>query len=137
MVLGQNYWPESHLAAPSAEALRREVELIKELGFMAFAFTRRSRILASIYWCDRLGLLVWGEMCQCLHLLPTAIERVHTGMDGVLTRDRIATLYCDIVFRQRELWCAESGMTRRTRDYLRALYHLNHGNRSVSPGHWQ
>lgn len=29
-VLSQGYWPESHLAAPSAEALRREVELVKE-----------------------------------------------------------------------------------------------------------
>ena len=26
MVLEQGYWPESHLAAPSGEALKREVE---------------------------------------------------------------------------------------------------------------
>jgi beta-galactosidase/beta-glucuronidase len=28
MVLGQNYWPESHLAAPDGYAIRRDVELI-------------------------------------------------------------------------------------------------------------
>jgi beta-galactosidase/beta-glucuronidase len=32
MALEQGFWPQSHLAAPDAEALRREVELAKELG---------------------------------------------------------------------------------------------------------
>ncbi|MEO7060264.1 MAG: sugar-binding domain-containing protein, partial [Lapillicoccus sp.] len=34
-VLSQGYWPQSHLASPSAEALREEVQLIKDLGFNA------------------------------------------------------------------------------------------------------
>ncbi|MDQ2715767.1 MAG: hypothetical protein M3Z08_12735 [Chloroflexota bacterium] len=33
LALEQGYWPQSHLAAPSVEAMRREVELAKELGF--------------------------------------------------------------------------------------------------------
>lgn len=34
-VLEQGFWPDSHLAAPSDQALRDEVALIKELGFNA------------------------------------------------------------------------------------------------------
>jgi len=32
LALEQGFWPQSHLAAPSPEALRREVELVKELA---------------------------------------------------------------------------------------------------------
>ena len=57
LVLAQNYWPDSHLAAPSEEAIKREVELILALGSAtpaaaitastASEFTRRSRMSAS------------------------------------------------------------------------------------------
>ena len=33
LVLSQNYWPDSLLAAPDANALKREVELAQALGF--------------------------------------------------------------------------------------------------------
>src|SRR5204863_336297 len=33
LVLDQGYWQESGLTAPSDDALRRDVELVKELGF--------------------------------------------------------------------------------------------------------
>ena len=57
-VLSQGYWPESHLAAPSTDALRREAELVLGLGFNAVECTRRSRTtdsctgrIVSVCWC--------------------------------------------------------------------------------------
>ena len=55
-VLEQGYWPESHLAAPDADALRREVELIKALGFNAVRIHQKVEDPRFLYWCDRLGL---------------------------------------------------------------------------------
>ena len=64
LALEQGYWPESHLAAPSDEALRREVELAKELGFNGVRIHQKVEDPRFLYWCDRLGLLVWGEMAN-------------------------------------------------------------------------
>jgi beta-galactosidase/beta-glucuronidase len=72
MVLGQNYWPESHLAAPSADALRREVELTKGLGFNGIRIHQKVEDPRFLYWCDRLGLVVWGEMANAYRYSPDA-----------------------------------------------------------------
>jgi len=88
LVLGQNYWPESHLAAPSASALRREVELIKELGFNGVRIHQKVEDPRFLYWCDRIGLLVWGEMANSYTYSPTAVERLVREWLEVLRRDR-------------------------------------------------
>ncbi|MDQ3856611.1 MAG: glycoside hydrolase family 2, partial [Chloroflexota bacterium] len=61
LVLEQGYWPESHLAAPSADALRREVELIKSLGFNGVRNHQKVEDPRFLYECDRQGVMVWSE----------------------------------------------------------------------------
>ena len=87
LVLAQNYWPESHLAAPSAEALRREVELVKELGFNGMRIHQKVEDPRFLYWCDRLGLLVWGEMPSALEFDGDTIRRLTREWLEVLERD--------------------------------------------------
>ena len=71
-VLNQGYWPESHLAAPSADALRDEVQLIKDLGFNATRVHQKFEDPRFLYWADRLGLMVWSEAPGHLHLHPAS-----------------------------------------------------------------
>lgn len=85
--LEQGYWPRSHLAAPSSEALRREVELAKELGFNGVRLHQKVEDPRFLYWCDRLGLLVWGEMANAYAFTPTAMERLTREWIEVLERD--------------------------------------------------
>ncbi len=85
--LEQGYWPQSHLAAPSGEALRREVELAKELGFNGVRIHQRVADPRFLYWCDCLGLLVWGEMANAYIFSPTAVERLTREWLEVLARD--------------------------------------------------
>ncbi|HLR97359.1 MAG TPA: glycoside hydrolase family 2 TIM barrel-domain containing protein, partial [Jiangellaceae bacterium] len=73
-VLEQGYWPDTHLAAPNAAALRREVELIKELGFNAARIHQKVEDPRFLYWADRLGLLVWGEIAAPFEFSRTSIE---------------------------------------------------------------
>jgi hypothetical protein len=75
LVLAQNYWPESHLAAPSEEALRREVELIKSLGFNGVRIHQKVEDERFLYWCDRLGLMVWAEMANAYEFSDKAMAR--------------------------------------------------------------
>jgi beta-galactosidase/beta-glucuronidase len=87
MVLAQNYWPESHLAAPGAAAIRREVELVKELGFTGVRIHQKVEDPRFVYWCDVLGLLVWTEMPSALEYDPTTLTRLTTEWLAVLERD--------------------------------------------------
>jgi beta-galactosidase/beta-glucuronidase len=86
-VLQQGYWPQSHLAAPDDEALRREVELVKEFGFNGVRIHQKVEDPRFLYWCDRLGLLVWGEMSNAYIFTPTAVERLVREWMDVLARD--------------------------------------------------
>ena len=87
LVLAQNYWPESHLAAPSPEALRREVELVKALGFNGVRVHQKVEDPRFLYWCDRLGVLVWGEMANAYVFGEEAQERLTREWLDVLRRD--------------------------------------------------
>ncbi|MGB4136737.1 MAG: glycoside hydrolase family 2, partial [Microbacterium sp.] len=61
-VLSQGYWPQSHLAAPDADALRSEAQLVKDLGFTSVRVHQKIEDPRFLFWADRLGLLVWAEM---------------------------------------------------------------------------
>lgn len=71
-VLEQGYWPTSHLTAPSLDAYRREVELIKELGFTAARVHQKVEDPRFLFWADRLGLLIWGETANAYAFSPRA-----------------------------------------------------------------
>jgi beta-galactosidase/beta-glucuronidase len=86
-VLNQGYWPDSHLAAPSRDALRREVELIKELGFTACRIHQKIEDPRFLYWADRLGLLVWGEAPGAYEFSPTAVHRLTREWMAAVDRD--------------------------------------------------
>ncbi|PZF11866.1 glycoside hydrolase family 2 protein [Curtobacterium sp. MCLR17_034] len=86
-VLNQGYWPESHIAAPSRRALRREVELIKELGFNAARNHQKIEDPRFLYWADRLGLMVWGEAPGAYAFSPRAVQRLMREWMDAVERD--------------------------------------------------
>ena len=76
-VLEQCYWPESLYSAPSARALREEAELIRRLGFNGMRIHQQSADQRLLYWADRLGLLVFGEIGAAHEFCSEAIRRLH------------------------------------------------------------
>ncbi|MGC5221148.1 glycoside hydrolase family 2 protein [Micromonospora sp. DT81.3] len=86
-VLNQGYWPESHLAAPSADALRDEVQLIKDLGFNATRMHQKFEDPRFLFWADRLGLMVWGEAPANFTFTPTSVRRTVREWLEVVHRD--------------------------------------------------
>ncbi len=87
MVLDQGYWPQSYLAAPSDEALRRDVELTKQLGFIGARKHQKVEDPRWLYWCDRLGLLVWGEMANARAWSSESEEALLAEWERVVRRD--------------------------------------------------
>ncbi|MCA1595678.1 MAG: glycoside hydrolase family 2, partial [Chloroflexi bacterium] len=62
MVLDQGYWPDGGMTAPTDEALRADVEWCRRFGFNGARKHQKVEDPRWLYWCDRMGLLVWGEM---------------------------------------------------------------------------
>jgi beta-galactosidase/beta-glucuronidase len=124
MVLEQGYWPDSHLAAPSADALRTEVERVQELGFNGVRIHQKIEDPRFLYWCDALGLLVWGEMANAYAFSAESVRRLIGEWQEVLERDRSHP--CIVAWvPMNESWGAPNlPEDAAQRDYVRALYHL-------------
>ncbi|MDB5058393.1 MAG: beta-galactosidase/beta-glucuronidase, partial [Chloroflexi bacterium] len=126
LALEQGYWPESHLAAPSDDALRDEVELAKSLGFNGVRIHQKVEDPRFLYWCDRLGLLVWGEMPSAFVFTQSAMERLTREWLEVLRRD--FSHPCIIAWVPlNESWGVPNLRDDPAqRSYVQALYHLTH-----------
>lgn len=62
LVLDQGYWPESGLTPPSAEALKRDIQLAKTMGFNGARKHQKMEDPYFYYYADELGFLTWCEM---------------------------------------------------------------------------
>lgn len=87
-VLEQGFWPDSHLAAPSDAALREEVELIVSLGFNAARIHQKVEDPRFLYWADRLGLMVWGEIAAPYEFTTQSVTRLVAEWTAAVRRDR-------------------------------------------------
>ena len=87
-VLGQNYWPDTHLAAPSADALRDEVLLARSFGFNGVRIHQKIEDPRFLYWCDKLGMMVWGEAANAYVHSPRAAERLTAERMAAVNRTR-------------------------------------------------
>ena len=61
-VLDQGYWPDGIYTAPTDEALRFDIETIKQLGFNMSRKHVKVEPARWYYWCDKIGVLVWQDM---------------------------------------------------------------------------
>jgi beta-galactosidase/beta-glucuronidase len=60
--LDQGYWPDGLYTAPSDDALKWEIEMMKEFGYNMVRKHIKVEPQRWYYWADKLGLLVWQDM---------------------------------------------------------------------------
>jgi beta-galactosidase/beta-glucuronidase len=124
LVLDQGYWPESLLTPPSDEAIRRDIELTKAMGFNGVRKHQKVEDPRFLYWADRMGLLVWGEMANAYQYSDQYAERITREWMEVLRRDYnhpciVAWVPCN------ENWGVPDYLTdARQAHHLDTLYHL-------------
>ncbi len=89
LVLDQGYWPTGQYTAPSDEDLRADILWTRRLGYNGARKHQKIEDPRWLYWCDRLGLLVWGEMPSCglFHYSPQAVANVREEWQAALARD--------------------------------------------------
>ena len=62
LILDQGYWKDGLLTAPSDDALKLDIELTKKLGYNGARKHQKFEDPRYLYWADKLGLVVWGEL---------------------------------------------------------------------------
>jgi len=124
MVLDQGYWPETGLTAPDDDALRRDVELVKAMGFNGVRKHQKIEAERYLYWADRLGLLVWEEMPSAYRFTRASVNRLtHEWSDAVARDVNHPSIVAWVPFN--ESWGVPDLPSSPTqRHYVQALYHL-------------
>ncbi len=60
--LDQGWWPDGLYTAPTDEALRYDIEMLKKVGCNMLRKHVKVEPDRLYYWCDKLGLMVWQDM---------------------------------------------------------------------------
>lgn len=87
LVLDQGYFPEGLLTAPTDEDIKRDVELTKEMGFNGARKHQKTEDPRFLYWCDKLGLLVWSEAANAYEYSEQYVRRFTKEWIEIMERD--------------------------------------------------
>src|SRR5215204_1614010 len=68
LVLDQGYWQDSTLTPPTDEAIKYDIEMAKKFGLNGARKHQKVEDPRWLYWCDKLGFLVWGEMANAFDI---------------------------------------------------------------------
>lgn len=87
LLLHQYYWPRGLYTAPNDEDFQRDIALVQNMGFNGVRVHQAVADPRFLYWCDRQGLLVWGEYANAMDYSPASRERFLAEWPAVVRRD--------------------------------------------------
>ena len=124
LALDQGYWLEGGLTAPDDDALRRDVELAKSMGFNGVRKHQKIEDPRYLYWADRLGLLVGEEMPSAYQFSKQTVERITREWTAAILRD--ISHPCVIAWVPfNESWgVPDLPDSPAQRSFVQAMYHL-------------
>jgi beta-galactosidase/beta-glucuronidase len=124
MVLDQGYWPDGGLTAPDDQALKRDVELAKAMGFNGVRKHQKLEDPRYLYWADTLGLAVWGEMPSAYRFTRQSVERLSQEWMAAIARDYSHPCIVSWVPINESWGVPNLPDNPSERHYVQALYHL-------------
>lgn len=124
LVLDQGYWKESGLTPPSAEALRRDIELAKAAGFNGARKHQKFEDPYFYYYAEELGFLTWCEMPSAYHFCDDeATSLVQEWQQIVRAAKNFTSIVCYVPLN--ESWGVRKLLTNRVQqDFARSLYYM-------------
>lgn len=135
LILDQGYWKDTGLTPPSAEALKKDIEICKAMGFNG---ARKHQKFEDPYWyyyAEEAGFLTWCEMPSAYGFCDKEIRAVSREWEEIVSTAKNFTSV--IVYApMNESWGIRGVLTdKRQQDFARALYYLTYaldGTRLVS-----
>ena len=124
LVLDQGYWQESGLTPPSAESLKRDIELAKAMGFNG---ARKHQKLEDPYYCyyaEELGFLTWCEMPSAYRFCTEETVAITQEWQGIVKEGRNCTSNVCYVPLNESWGVREIATDERQKAFARSLYYL-------------
>ena len=81
--LDQGFWPDGIYTAPTEEAMKYDLEVIRAIGFNMLRKHVKVEPRRFYYWCDRMGLLVWQDM-------PNGDKKIGPGEPDIVRTEESA-----------------------------------------------
>ena len=124
LVLDQGYWLRTGLTAPDDDAFRKDIELVKQMGFNGVRKHQKIESARFLYWADRMGLLVWEEMPSAYRYTSKSIHRLAREWLEVLERDRSHPCIVAWVPFNESWGVPDLPESPAQRHYVQSLYHM-------------
>jgi len=80
-------FPGSLLTPPSEEAIIEDIKITKRLGYNGARKHQKVEDPLYLYWCDKLGLLVWGEMASFYEFTNESVSQYMREWQEIVDRD--------------------------------------------------
>lgn len=133
LILDQGYWPESYLTPPSEEALIKDIELMKEMGYNGVRKHQKIEDPLFLYRCDKKGLLVWSEMAATYEFSDEAVDCItKEWLDIVQQHYNHPSIVTWVPFN--ESWGVRNiFQDRKQQQFTEAIYYLTKSIDSMRP----
>lgn len=124
LILNQGYYKEGMITPDNDDVIISDIRMIKELGFNGMRIHQKVESPKFLYWCDRIGLLVWEEMPSAYEFNERAVQNLAQQWQNIVKRD--ANHPCIIAYVPfNESWGVnEVRFDKRQQEYTKAIYYL-------------
>ena len=124
LILDQGYWEESGLTPPSAEALKKDIELAKAMGFNGARKHQKLEDPYFYYYAEELGFLTWCEMPSAYTFCEEEVEAITREWQEILSVAKSFTSNICYVPLNESWGVREVGTNKEQQEFARSLYHL-------------
>jgi beta-galactosidase/beta-glucuronidase len=133
LVLDQGYWPDSLLTPPTDAAIEYDIKMTKAFGFNGARKHQKVEDPRWLYFADKMGLLVWGEMANAQAYTDEYVSRMVGEWQEVVARDyNHPSIVAWVPIN--ESWGVPRILTNvEQQEHARSLYHLTRALDSTRP----
>lgn len=124
LVLDQGYWPESGLTPPSAQSLKKDIELAKAMGFNGARKHQKSEDPYYSYYAEELGFLTWCEMPSAYRFCTEEVTAITKEWQEIIKAGRNCTSNVCYVPLNESWGAREIATDERQKAFARSLYYL-------------
>ncbi len=124
LILDQGYWAESGLTPPSAEALKKDIELAKAMGFNGARKHQKLEDPYFYYYAEELGFLTWCEMPSAYTFCDKEVAAVTKEWREIVNVAKNFTSNIAYVPLNESWGVREIKTDKAQQNFARSLYHL-------------
>ena len=124
LILDQGYWDQTGITPPSVEAIKKDIQLCKDMGFNGARKHQKFEDPYFYYLADEMGYLTWCEMPSAYTFNADEVMAISTEWQEIV---RVARNFTSIIcyVTLNESWGVGNVVVDKSmQDFARSLYYL-------------